>query len=152
MVVRYVKFFLDLFFVLLLTDLAILFVLTPPFNQTPLRVVFAFVLLLFLPGYVLTCAIFPRKELGCVERFTISVGLSIAITAFDGFAINFSPWYFRPGPIVISLSIIIAFLVLLTLMIRLRTPEDDRYYLDMSILTKHPQAIPIIMPAKTSKG
>jgi hypothetical protein len=63
---------LDLWFVLLFAFLAYLFVLIPPLNQIyPLRIIFALPLLLFLPGYVLIAAMFPRRvELSGIERFT----------------------------------------------------------------------------------
>lgn len=103
----------DLKIVLILILLSILFVLVHPFNQTFLRIILALPLLLFLPGYLFITVMFPKKgELSPIERFTLSIGLSIAITVFDGFALNYTPWGFRPNSIVMSLSLII--LALLT--------------------------------------
>jgi len=130
--------FLDLMLVLLFAFLAYLFVLVPPFNQTPLRIVFALPLLLFLPGYMLIAAMFPRKdELSVIERFTLSIGLSIAIFVFDGFAISVTPWLFRPAPIVYSLTLITMILMVLTLFARLRIPEEeDRFSFHFSAVSK----------------
>lgn len=128
--------FFDLLIVLLFTFLAYLFVLIPPFNQTSLRIIFALPILLFLPGYLLIAAIFPRREeLSGIERFTLSIGLSIAIFVFDGFAISVTQWRFRPTSIIYSLSLIILILTLITLLVRLRIPEDRRFYLDLSIFS-----------------
>ncbi len=107
---------LDLWFVLLFAFLAYLCVLIPPLNQIyPLRIIFALPLLLFLPGYVLIAVLFPRREeLSGIERFTLSIGLSIAIFVFDGFAISVTAWRFRPEPIILSLALITLILTLIT--------------------------------------
>jgi|GEM_PF-243892 uncharacterized membrane protein/protocatechuate 3,4-dioxygenase beta subunit len=121
--------FFDILIILLLDLLSIIFVLIPPFNQTPLRIIFALPILLFLPGYMLIAAMFPRKEeLSGIERFTLSIGLSIAIFVFDGFAISVTPWRFRPMPIIVSLTWITLFFTLLTLITRFRTPAEKRYF------------------------
>lgn len=49
-----------------------------------LRVFVAVPLVLFLPGYGLTSAIFPALVLPAVERLLISVGLSISVTILVG--------------------------------------------------------------------
>ena len=129
--------FFDLMLVLLFAFLAYLFVLVPPFNQTPLRIGFALPILLFIPGYVLIAAMFPRREeLSGIERFTLSIGLSIAIFVFDGFAISVTAWRFRPEPIILSLSLITLILTLVTFLVRLRIPKEERFYFDLSLFTK----------------
>jgi uncharacterized membrane protein len=121
----------DLKLTLLLMLLSILFILVPPFNQTFLRTILALPLLLFLPGYLFITVMFPKKEeLTPIERFTLSIGLSIAITVFDGFALNYTPWGFRPNSIVISLSLII--LILLTAAYLQRRRHGEQAY-DFSI-------------------
>jgi len=127
----------DLGLVLLFAFLAYLFVIVPPFNQTPLRIFFTLLILLFLPGYVLIAAMFPRKEeLTGIERFTLSIGLSIAIYVFDGFAISGTAWRFRPEPIILSLSLILLILTLITFLVRLRIPRDEQFYFDFSMFLK----------------
>jgi uncharacterized membrane protein len=122
---------IDLYIVLITTFLAIVFILIPPFNQTFLRIPFALVLLLFLPGYVFISALFPGRDLSGIERFTLSVGLSIAITVFDGFAISVTVWRFRPTSIVVSLSLIILFFVIITFLMRWRLPYEQRFIPDI---------------------
>ena len=127
----------DLMLVLIFLLLGILFVLIPPLNQTPLRIVFALPILLFLPGYALIAAMFPRNtELSAIERFTLSIGLSIAIFVFDGFAISVTAWRFRPTPLIISLSLITFMLVLITVFVRLRIPDDELFYFDLSSISE----------------
>ena len=127
----------DLRLVLIFTFLSIIFVLVPPFNQTLIRIPLALPLLLFIPGYSLVSVLFPRKDdLTGIERLTLSIVLSIAIVIFDGFALNSTPWGFRPAPIVISLSIITLLLLLITLVLRKRIPADDRFLFDYHVFLK----------------
>lgn len=119
----------DLNLTILFTFLAVVFILVPPFNQIPfLRIPLALPLLLFFPGYALISAMFPRKEeLTGIERFTLSIGLSIAIFVFDGFALSVSPWLFRPNSISISLFLITLFFVITTCFVRVIIPQKDRF-------------------------
>ncbi|MDY6964346.1 MAG: DUF1616 domain-containing protein [Halobacteriota archaeon] len=118
----------DLVLVILFMALSILFTLVSPFNQTPLRIIFSLPILLFLPGYALISAMFPRRsDLSGIERFTLGIGMSIAIFVFDGFAISVTQWRFRPMPLVLSLSMITLILVLITIIVRWRTPKDERF-------------------------
>ena len=117
---------LDLIFIPILVILAIIFVLIPPFNQGFLRIIFALPLLLFLPGYMLIAIIFPKRgELSSIERFTFSIGFSIAITVFDGFGLNYTRWGFKSDSITISLSLIIGILFLLTFIQRWRYGKES---------------------------
>ena len=126
-----IKYYIDLIAVVLLVGLCILFVLVEPFNETPLRIPFSLIILLFLPGYALIAAMFPKMgEISGIERFTLAIGLSIAITVFDGFAISVTPYLFRPMPLILTLSAITLFLLLLTVITRTLTPEDKRYFVD----------------------
>ncbi len=116
---------LDLKLSIILIILSIIFILIPSFNQTFFRIIFALPLLLFLPGYLLIAAMFPKRgELSPIERFTLSIGLSIAITVFDGFALNYTPWGYRPNSIVISLSLIMGILLTAGYLQRQRLREN----------------------------
>ncbi|MEA3325374.1 MAG: DUF1616 domain-containing protein, partial [Euryarchaeota archaeon] len=128
---RRLKYCIDLIVVAILVGLCILFVLVEPFNETPLRIPFSLIILLFLPGYALIAAMFPKMgEIGGIERFTLSIGLSIAITVFDGFAISVTPYLFRPVPLILTLSAITLFLLLVTVVTRALTRRDKRYFVD----------------------
>ncbi|MDO8725066.1 MAG: DUF1616 domain-containing protein [Candidatus Methanoperedens sp.] len=117
--------FLDLYLGIILIILSILFILIPPYNETLLRIIFALPFLLFLPGYFFITSMFPKKgELSPIERFTLSIGLSIAIFVFDGFALNYTPWGFRPNSIVISLSLIDGIFLLIAIFQRIRLKEN----------------------------
>jgi uncharacterized membrane protein len=61
------------------------------------RVVAALPLVLVLPGYALTLALFPGRALGWAERALFSLGLSLAVVALGGLALHLTPWGLRPA-------------------------------------------------------
>ena len=81
----------DLALVIALTLACIMFVLIPPLNETPVRIILVLLLVLFLPGYSLIAALFPRKnDLDGIERIALSFGLSIAVVPLLGLALNYT--------------------------------------------------------------
>jgi len=55
-----------------------------------LRAVFGFALLLFIPGYAASWALFPKEEeLDFAERIALSFGLSISLVVLATFALNY---------------------------------------------------------------
>lgn len=57
-----------------------------------LRIVLGFVYLLFVPGYALQAALFPRTiHLALLDRFAFSLGLSIALTPILGLVLDGPP-------------------------------------------------------------
>ena len=74
------------------------------FPNSPARIIFGLLVILFFPGYVLICALFPRKEdLDGIERLALSIGLSIAVTCLIGLALNYTPFGIRVYPVTFSL-------------------------------------------------
>jgi uncharacterized membrane protein len=83
-----------------------------------LQIIAAVLLMFFLPGFVLVQALFPRKneldeEHDLLFRIVLGVGLSIVITALDGFvlgSIGINPMtdkgFWDPFYIAVSLSLI----------------------------------------------
>ena len=54
-----------------------------------LRAVVGFVLVLFVPGYAATWALFPDdKEIDLIERIALAIGLSIALVVLLIYALN----------------------------------------------------------------
>ena len=83
----------DLFATVVFVVISAVFIIVPPLNETPLRAVLGFILVLFVPGYVFVSALFPgRDELNGIERLALSIGLSICIVIFIGIALNYTPW------------------------------------------------------------
>ena len=89
----------------LATFLAI-YVLPSTYPLVILRWIVGSIFVLFLPGYVTIQALFPEgKELDNIERFALTIGLSLAITPLIGLLLNYTPWGIRLDPIVAALSI-----------------------------------------------
>ncbi|MDW7731742.1 MAG: DUF1616 domain-containing protein [Methanolobus sp.] len=114
----------------LLSDIFI-FVLSP--GATLIRAALGLPLILFLPGYVLISALFPEKDdPGELERLTLSLGLSIVIVPFIGFALNYSPWGITLAPIVVILSLYILFMCAVTFLRRQQLPAGKEFSISMA--------------------
>ena len=127
----------DLALVIFLTLLCIPFVLIPPLNETPVRIILGLPLVLFLPGYALIAALFIRKDdLDGIERIALSFGLSIAITPLLGLGLNYTPFGIRLTPILIVLSVFTIALAIGAYVRRSRIREADRFWVDFGVLFK----------------
>jgi uncharacterized membrane protein len=88
---------------------------------------FAILLVLFVPGYVLVAALFPRKaDLNWIERIALSFGLSIAIVASVGLFLNFTPWGIRLVPVVATLGLFTVGVGSAAYRRRIRLPPEAR--------------------------
>ena len=89
-----------------LASAASVMVFVVPEDAFPLvyaRYVFGSVFVLFLPGYSLIKALFGSKELDNIERFALSIGLSLALVPMAGLLLNYTPWGIRTTPVTLSL-------------------------------------------------
>jgi len=69
----------------------------------PIRYLLGAVSVLFMPGYSIVEALYPRgDELAPLERLALSIGLSLAVVPLVGLILNYTPWGIRLIPIVIS--------------------------------------------------
>jgi len=69
-----------------------------------IRIVLGLAFILFIPGYVLVFALFPKRDdIDVIERVALSFGLSIAVVPLVGLALNYTPWGIRLQPILASL-------------------------------------------------
>ncbi len=109
--------------------LTILGIYLPMLNTSFLRVLFALPFILFIPGYLLIAALFPKKDdLDGIERTALSFGLSIAVVPLIGLALNYTPWGIRLDPIVVSLLIFSAAMGLIAQYRRAAVSMDDRFF------------------------
>jgi uncharacterized membrane protein len=75
------------------------------------RNIFGVIFVLFLPGYALIKALFPvnmpiktsAENLEMLERFALSIVMSIALVAIVGLLLNYSPWGIKLDAMVLSL-------------------------------------------------
>lgn len=118
----------DLKIIYLISLLSIVFILVPPFSETPLRIPFALILIFFVPGYAFISAMFPgNREISGIERFTLSVGFSIVIMVFDGFLISLTVWKFRPNSITFSLVLLTFIFGIIAYLARKRIPVEEQF-------------------------
>ena len=81
-----------------------------------IRWVLGSLFVLFIPGYVAVEALFPKgRELDTIERFALSVGLSLALVPLVGLLLNYTPWGIRLNPIVVSLTLLTVGLAMVAL-------------------------------------
>ena len=76
-----------------------------------LRIVVGAPFVLFLPGYSLLAALYPRRhELQAPERLALSFGLSIAVVLLIALASDYSPWGVRLEPVLafVALFVVLA--------------------------------------------
>jgi uncharacterized membrane protein len=73
-------------------------------DQPLLRAFLALPLVFVLPGYALAALIFSKWKLGRAEWLLLSVGLSLAVAALGGVALNVTPWGLTAGGWVAWLS------------------------------------------------
>ncbi len=127
----------DIALAVLFTLTCIIFVLVPPLNETPVKMFLGLLSALFLPGYSLTMALFPRRDdLDGIERVAISFGLSIAIVPLLGFVLNYTPFGIRLEPVLIILSTFTISFSILAGIRRLKLPAEERFRVPFERLLK----------------
>jgi hypothetical protein len=68
------------------------------------RYVVGTIFVLWLPGYTFLKALFPsKKDLGTVERFALSIGLSLALVPIVGLVLNYTPWGVKQTPMTVGI-------------------------------------------------
>jgi uncharacterized membrane protein len=117
----------DLLIVLLWTILTFVFVLTPVLSDTYIRTILGIPMVLFIPGYVLIAALFPKKDdLEGIERIALSFGLSIAVVPLLGLLLNFT-FGIRLIPILLSLCLYSIALTIITAYRRETLPIEEQF-------------------------
>ena len=110
----------------------LVFTLTP-LNDLPVRIPLGLVMVLFVPGYTLIAALFPRMgDLEGIERTALSFGLSIAVVPLMGLALNYTPWGIRLTPVVVSLVIFTIAMAAAAYWRRMNLPAEERFSIQFS--------------------
>ena len=125
-------------------------VLLAPFAE-PARIGLGLVFVLFMPGYVLVAALYPRNDdLDLVERVALSLGLSIAVVPLIGLSLNYSPWGIRLNPILAFVTLFIVLAAAVAVCRRLTLPSDEAMGIPMSLtLPKWPR---VMCPVEAGGG
>jgi uncharacterized membrane protein len=108
--------------------LAIVAIYLPLPEITPIRVLFTLPLMLFIPGYCVIAALFPKEgDIDLIERFVLSAGSSMVIVPLIGLGLNFTPWGIHLEPLVASISLFTIILILAAHHTRTLIPYDERF-------------------------
>jgi uncharacterized membrane protein len=114
---------------------ALLFIYVPYLNETFLRVLFGIPVVLFIPGYALIAALFPKaQDIDGIERIALSFGLSVAVVPLIGLALNYTPWGIRLDPVVVSLALFTIVMCLVAQYRRAQVPAGERFSVPFSRL------------------
>ena len=128
---------LDLLLVLLTTVICIAFVLTPKLNSTIITIILGILLILFLPGYSLVAALYPKKnDLDGFERTSLSFGFPLIGLAIGIVVNNITPVTIGLTYMLIILSVFTIILILFAYFRRRRVPEDEKFYVNFMEVSK----------------
>ena len=117
----------DLLAAIILAIATLLFTLTP-LSDLPVRIPLGLSMVLFVPGYTLIAALFPKiGDLDGIERTALSFGLSIAVVPLIGLGLNYTPWGIRLIPVVVSLAIFTVAMAAAAYWRRMNLPAEERF-------------------------
>lgn len=121
----------DLLITLIYPLLTLLVVLTPGLREISVRAALGIPMVLFIPGYVLIAALFPKKsDLGGIERIALSFGLSIAIVPLLGLLLNFTLGI-KLLPVMLTLCLYTLVLIIIAAYRREGLPAEERFYIPL---------------------
>lgn len=122
----------DLIVLNLLSVLLLLSILFLPDN--PLRIIIGIPFILFLPGYSLIAALYPRKNsIDNAERILWSIGLSVAIIPLTGLCLNLIPPGINLIPVIISMTSFIFCMSIVAWYRRRSLEEYERFSVSFSL-------------------
>jgi len=125
----------DLSLVLVWLAVSIMSIYLPILNETTLRIVLTLPTILFIPGYCLIAALFPKDtDIDLKERIALSFGLSIAVVPLIGLGLNFTPWGIRLDPIVVSLTFFTLVMIMIAHYRRFILPSEERFGIPFSAI------------------
>ncbi|MCK9592443.1 MAG: DUF1616 domain-containing protein [Methanoregula sp.] len=114
---------------------AIFAIYVPVLNETPFRIILALPVILFIPGYWIILALFPKEsDIDLTERLVLSICVSIAVVPLIGLGLNFTPWGIRLDPIVITIAIFTLGIMLVAHYLRARLPQEEQFRMPFTAL------------------
>lgn len=123
--------YLDLVVVLLLTIICAVLILEPTLNQSIFNSAAGLFLMLFLPGYALIAAIYPRKDdLSGAARLVLSFGVSYFLTSVIGLVLNYTQWGNSLNPILLVLTVFSLISIGTAFLTRIRSQKADSFQVE----------------------
>ena len=105
--------------------------------NNPIRIILSIPIIIFVPGHMLICALFPTKKtdkgIDTIERIALSFGLSIAVVPLIGLGLNYTPWGIRLQPILLSLFIFIIGVGSIAVYRWTKTNTSERFTISLDI-------------------
>ena len=112
---------------ILVISLILIIIFIPSFV---LRIILGLPFLLFFPGYSLILVLFPKKDqIGGIERFALSFGLSIAVVPLIGLILNYTPLGITLESTLYSITGFIFIASIIASLRLARLDESDRFSL-----------------------
>lgn len=107
------------------------------FINSYLKIIIGIPYILFIPGYLLTIVLFPKKNhLEGMTRAALSVGLSIITVPLIGLLLTFFSFGIRLLPVMSALTIFNVSLIIAGYFRRRLLPEKDRFEINLEIRLK----------------
>ncbi len=123
----YKKILSDLTIICVWIIITFISIINPAFENIYIRSILAIPVVLFIPGYVLMAALFPRRDdIDVIGRIVLSFGLSIVIIPLLGMLLNFVLGV-RLIPILTVLSAYMIVLIFIAVYRRKKLSEDVRF-------------------------
>lgn len=99
-----------------------------------IRIFLGLLFVLFMPGFTLQAAIFPRTDdLDGPERLALSIGLSLSIIAPIALILDILPWGIDLWPMTVAYALLVANFLLMALLRRRQLPRGERFLLSADI-------------------
>jgi len=105
----------------------------PVINESPISYLFFLPILLFIPGYCILAALFPKSDdIGFAERSALSFGLSIVLSPLIGLVEDFTLGVIQMDLVVLILLIISGVMILVAFLRRAILPPEQRFGITFS--------------------
>lgn len=131
---------IDLLTILLFYAITLVLVLAMD-GYNPIKLIFMAGSILFAPGYLLVCMIWPERSsankigVTLLERFALSFGFSIMTIIVIGFLLGYL-WVLSSLSMVISIGAFLFVTIIFYWSIRKKIPIDERYSIELEMLLR----------------
>ena len=102
-----------------------------------IRIALGLPFILFIPGYILIFALFPKRKtekgIDIIERVALSFGLSIAIVPLIGLGLNYTTWGIRLVPIFLSIFVFVMGIGTIAIYRWIKSSSDERFLISFDL-------------------